>query len=404
MNQYVDCSLGLELIVPDFITGKPAFGPLGNHLGKYGDFIEESQLLASLFLETLAEDSARKPLLNPKIIIKVRFGTFVDEKAKALLLRAHQLASEKGMPYFANLLDKNQKYSVFSSSGFSLKTDLNGDWEIDTLRTGCLGCVTIDLPRIAYESDRDKSKFFEIFAERFELATRALDIKDKALKQRANGLLPFLMQSVNGDHYFRLENCSRTINLAGLKEAVEAFYERNAYDSAKGLELAQEIAQNIQALAHKVSRKRGKLLTLAIRPDFEASTRLAQLDVERYGIAKVRFSGTREKPFYSTVNDLVFKDGQFSAESLAFAQKVRGLQGETLTVIELEEAEHKAEELVSLTKRMAESEKLELWTYNRKSTYCINCKRSWFGLLHKCPSCGSIGSLTVFDRFALMRA
>jgi ribonucleoside-triphosphate reductase len=404
MNQYVDCSLGLELTVPDFITGKPAFGPLGNRVGKYGDFIEESQLLASLFLETLTEDSARKPLLNPKIIIKVRSETFLDEKAKALLLRAHRLASEKGMPYFANLLDKNQKYSAFSSSGFSLKTDLNGDWEIDTLRTGCLGCVTIDLPRIAYESERDKSKFHEIFAERFELATHALDIKDKALKQRANGLLPFLMQSVNGDHYFRLENCSRTINLGGFKEAVEAFYERNAYDSKNGLELAQEIAQDIQTLARKISRKRGKLLTLAIRPDFEASTRLAQMDIERYGIGKVRFSGTREKPFYSTVNDLIVKDKQISGESLAFAQKMRGLQGENLTVIELEEAEHKAEELVFLTKQIAESEKLELWTYNRRSTYCTNCKRSWFGLLHKCPSCGSIGSLAVFDRFALMRA
>jgi ribonucleoside-triphosphate reductase len=318
-----------------------------------------------------------------------------------MLLKAHHLASEKGMPYFANLLEKDQKYSVFSSSGFRLKADLDGDWEIDTLRTGCLGYVTINLPRIAYESGKDKKKFFEIFRERFEMATRALEIKDKALKQHGNGLLPFLMQSVNGDHYFRLENCSRIINLAGLKEAVEAFYEKSTYDSEKSLVLAQEIIQNIQASTRRISRKREKLLSPAIQPDFEASERLAQLDIERYGIAKVRFSGTREKPFYSTVNKLIFQNGKIPSESLAFEQKMRGLHGGNLTVIELGEVEHKPDDLMSLTKQIFESYNMGFLTYNRKLTYCVNCKKSWFGLLHKCPSCGSIGTLTVFDRFAL---
>jgi ribonucleoside-triphosphate reductase len=401
INQHVNASLGLELTAPDFIADKPAFGPFGNHIGKYGDFIEESQVLVSLILEIFAEESLRKPLFNPKIILKVRPETFADEKAKAMLLKAHHLASEKGMPYFANLLEKDQKYSVFSSSGFRLKADLDGDWEIDTLRTGCLGYVTINLPRIAYESGKDKKKFFEIFRERFEMATRALEIKDKALKQHGNGLLPFLMQSVNGDHYFRLENCSRIINLAGLKEAVEAFYEKSAYDSEKSLVLAQEIIQNIQASTRRISRKREKLLSPAIQPDFEASERLAQLDIERYGIAKVRFSGTREKPFYSTVNKLIFQNGKIPSESLAFEQKMRGLHGGNLTVIELGEAEHKPDDLMSLTKQIFESYNLGFLTYNRKLTYCVNCKKSWFGLLHKCPSCGSIGTLTVFDRFAL---
>jgi anaerobic ribonucleoside-triphosphate reductase len=186
-----------------------------------------------------------------------------------------------------------------------------------------------------------------------------------------------------------------------LKECVEAFYEKSTYDSEKSLELAQEIIQNMQASTHRISRKRGKLLSPAIQPDSEASERLVQLDIERYGIAKVRFSGTREKPFYSTVNKLVFQDGKISSGSLAFEQKMRGLHGGNLTVIELGESEHKPDELMSLTKQIFESPNVGFLTYNRKLTYCVNCRRSWFGLLHKCPSCGSIGTLTVFDRFAL---
>jgi ribonucleoside-triphosphate reductase len=394
VNQHVSASLGLELTIPDFIADKPAFGPFGKHAGKYADFLEESQILASLIFEIFAEESARKPLFNPKIIVKIRSETFADEKAKAMLLKAHQLASEKGMHYFANLLEKDQKYSVFSGSGFRLEADLNGDWEIDTLRTGCLGYVTINLPRIAYESGKDKTKFFEILKERLEMATRALEIKDRMLKQHSKGLLPFLMQSVNGDHYFRLENCSRIINLAGLKEALEAFSEKN-------LEFAGEIMQNILAYIQKTRRKRRKRLSATILLDLEASERLVQLDIERYGIAKVRFSGTREKPFYSTTSKLILQDGKISPEPSIFERKMRGLHGGNLTVIDLGEAEHKTDELMSLTKQVFEIRNMEFLTYNRKSTYCINCRRSWFGLSHKCPSCGSTGTLTTFDRFSL---
>jgi ribonucleoside-triphosphate reductase len=400
ITQHVNASLGIELTIPTFMTEKPVFGPSRNRVGKYGDFIEESQLLASLILEIFAEENLRKPMSNPKVIFKVRPETFTDEKAKAILLKAHRLASEKGTPYFANLFEKDQKYSAFSSSGFKLKADLDDDWEIDTLRTGCLGFVTINLPRIVYESGNDKAKFFQILRERFEMAARALEIKDRTLKQRGNGLLPFLMQSVNGDHYFRLENCLRTINLAGLKEAVEAFHEKSNCDNEDNSPFTQEIVQNVLASTHRMGRKRGKLLSPAIQPDFEASERLVQLDIERYGIAQVRFSGTRERPFYSTVTKLIFQDGRISSGSSAFEQKLRGLRDGNLAVVELGESGHEPDELLSLTKQIFDSYGVGVLTYNRKLTYCVNCKKSWFGLLHKCPSCESIGSLTVFDRFA----
>jgi anaerobic ribonucleoside-triphosphate reductase len=136
-------------------------------------------------------------------------------------------------------------------------------------------------------------------------------------------------------------------------------------------------------------------------PDFEASEKLVQLDIERYGIAKVRFSGTREKPFYSTISKLIFQDGKISPEPSIFERKMRGLHGGNLTVIDLGEVEHKTDELMPLTRHVFEAYNTEFLTYNRKSTFCVNCRRSWFGSLHKCPSCGSTGTLTVFDRFAL---
>ena len=400
VNQHVNASFGLELDIPQFIRDKTAFGPQGKILGKYEDFVEESRFLASIMLEVLAEESAGKPLFNPKLIIKLHDETFADEKAKMILLKAHDLASTRGNLYFANVPEKNSKFPVFSASGCRLEADLNGDWETDTMRTGCLGCVTINLPRVAYECEKDKAKFFEILKERVEMATRALEIKYGALRQYGRGLLSFLMQGANGDQYFRLENCLRIISLAGFKEAFGVLCDEKL-DSEKTLGFAEETAQAILTFLNKIGRRYGKRLLPAMLPSSEASERLAQLDIEKYGVGKVRFSGTREKPFYSTIRRLNFHDGNLPLEFLTVERKLGGLRvGGSVTVIELEEMERKPEELVTLTKHLFESKSVEFFTYNRKMTYCSNCGKSWLGLLHKCPSCGSIGTLVNFDRFA----
>ena len=401
LNQHVNVSISLEPTLPDFIAEKPAVGISGKLAGNYKDFFEESQNLASLLLDIFIEESASKPLLNPKLILKIRPETFTNEKARAIIFKAHQLASERGMPYFANLLKENERQSVFSASGFRLKANLNGDWEIDTLRTGKLAHVTLNLPRIAYECEGDKAKFFQILKERLDLASRALEIKHKSIKQHGKGLLPFLLQDVNGDRYFRNENCSCIINLAGLREMVEAFCRKKVSEDERAFEFAQEIIQNILDYTHKIGRRCEKHLVTAKLPDFEASERLAKLDIEKLGVAKVRFLGTREKPYYSTVSKITFSEGKISAESLRFEQEMQRLySGGSLTVIELGDAQHKPEELTALTKQLFEGYGIEFFTYDRKLTYCLNCKRSWFGLLHKCPSCGAIDTLTSFDRFA----
>jgi len=403
LNQYAEATLGLELSIPKLTAEKEAIGPQGKINGKYGDFAQESQLLASLIIDVFTEESTHKPLLNPKLVIKISNTVLADENAKAVLLKAHRLAAERGTPYFANMTKKEGEQVAFSASGVKLAPDLTGDWETDTLRTGCLGFVTINLPRIVQESEKDKNKFFDLVRERFELAARALGIKNNALKQFGKNSLPFLMKKANGDFYFRLENCSRIINLAGFREAVEAFTEKNI-NSEESRKLAEEIIQNILAFKQKVGRKHGKRLYPVILSSSEASERLAQLDIEKYGVAKVKFSGTREKPYYSTAKRFQVKAGEtlcIPPEMLETAQKMKGLNaGGTLEIIELEGAEFKPEALMDLTRRLIENQSLEFFTYNRIISFCENCKKSWFGTLHKCPSCGSMSTLTTFDRFA----
>jgi ribonucleoside-triphosphate reductase len=402
LNQHAEATLELELSVPKLTAEKEAIGPEGKPKGKYGDYLQESQLVASLIVDVFAEESISKPLLSPKVVIQINTIALADENAKAILLKAHQLAAKDGIPYFANMTKKENENVAFSSSGVKFAPDLTGDWETDTLRTGSLGSVTINLPRIVLECEKDKNKFFDLVRERFELAARALGIKNNALKQFGKNSLPFLLQKADSDTYFRIENCSRLINLAGFREATEAFTGKaiNSEDSRK---FAEETIQNLLAFKQKIGRKYGKRLYPVILGSPEASERLAQLDIERYGVAQVKFSGTREKPYYSTAKRFQVKAAELlsiQTEQLETAQKMKGLNaGGNLSIIELEEAEYTPEALMNLTTRLMENSAIEFFTYNRLISFCDNCKKNFFGTLHKCPSCGSMSTLTTFDRF-----
>jgi len=404
LNQLAEATLTLQLCVPKSTADKEAVGPSGKICGKYGDYATESQMLASLVLEVFSEEGAKKPLLNPKLIMKVGKESFGDDSAKGLLIRAHQLTSEKGPIYFVSASRKENENAFYSSTGAKLAADLTGDWETDTLRTGSLGCVTINMPRIALECEKDKNKFFDLIRERFELAARALAIKSNVLKQFGRNSLPFLLKNGRGDVYFRLENSSRIINLAGFREAVEAFTEKGV-NSEEARSFSAEVIQSVLAFKQKIGRKYGKRLYPVMIANAEAAERLAQLDIERFGVAKVKFSGTREKPYYSTTRRFqakaVGETLSLATEQLETAQKMKGLNaGGVLDIIELETTDYKPEALMDLTRRLIESQSLEFFTYNVIFSYCDNCRRSWFGTLHKCPSCGSMSMLATFDRFA----
>ena len=404
LGQLSNASIALELTAPKFIDNRSATGPSGKPCGKYEDFQQETQQLASTILDILSEESSTVPLFSPKVIVAVRSEIFSDERAKALFLKAHRLASEKGLVYFAYLRREGQSQAVYSGSGCRFDTDLNGDWETDTLRTGCLGTVAVNLPRIVYECANDKAKFLDLLRERLELAARALDIKYVALKKDEN-LLPFLEQNCEGDRYYSLDTSSRLISLIGVKEAVEAFSGKNAYQDEKASQFLDEIIACSFDFLHRAGRKRGKRLLPALLSSNEAPKRLAQLDIDRFGLGKVKHMGTREKPFYTSVSGLLVKNGQIPVELLAAEQKLDRLRaGGSLCMVELGSDEYTPDSLASLSQQIFEQGKIEFFTYDRKFTFCAKCKRSWFGVLHKCPVCGAVGTLRVCDRSAVKEA
>jgi len=395
----VEASLSLEFVVPDFLEEKEAIGPAGK-MGCYGDFVEESRLIASLLLEVMFEDDKHKPIFNPSLIIKIRPEVLKDRECEALLLKSHRLAAEKGLPYFANLCPKGQKHVSYTATGCRFAADWKDDWELDTLQTGNIDNVIINLPRLSYEAEGREPRFFELLDEQLEMALRALEIKYRTIKQRAGEqLLPFLAQKADGDRYFRLENASRLVSFVGLNETIESFFGKPLHQDDKTLGSAEKIVKYLSQNVQRHSKKPETRASLAMVPDADAAKRLAELDLEKYGWAKVRARGTREQPFYTDMVALPLEADVSWKERLGIEERFHKLtQGGHLAIIQLADSEQDPNELLSATEEIAGTYGVGLYAFNRHVAYCASCQKTFYGILSRCPSCGSVNMLYCFSR------
>jgi anaerobic ribonucleoside-triphosphate reductase len=396
----VGASLGIEFLVPNFLKEQEAVGPEGKTVGQYGDFAEESRRLAHVLLEVMSEDDLHKPVFNPHLIVKIRSEVIKDKKCSSLLFESHKLAAETGLPYFANLCPKNQEMASYTSTGLRMASDWRGDWELDMLQTGSVDSVIINLPRIVYEAGKRETNFFRLLDEQLELALQALEIKYRTIKQRAKeNLLPFLMQKTDGDQYFRIENAVRLISFVGLNEAVHAFLDKPILQEGETLDFAKKTVTYLSSEVQRYSRKPETRLNLAMVPATDAAKRLAELDAEKYGWAKVRAQGTREKPFYTDLVVLPLGNKISWKERLRVEEKIHTLtKGGHLAVFPLADAEQNPDELLSFTKEVVGTHGVGFYVFNRNLAYCGSCQKTFFGKLARCPSCGSVNMLQSFTR------
>jgi len=393
-------SLGIEPIIPEFLAESEAYGPHGELIGKYRDFLDGSRLIASSLLEVMLERGGTKPILNPSPIIKVRQEAFKDEEGERLLYEAHRLAAEKGMPYFANLSSKKQMDASYSATGLRLAADWRGDWELDAIRTGSMDSVIIDLPRAFYDAGGDRNKFYSCLNERLEMALRALEIKFQIIRQRLReGLLPFLARREGEDSYYRIENSSRLVSFVGLNETVLSMDGKAINEDDKALNSAAEILKYLSKVIGEYIKKTEARFVLSMVPCAEAAKRLAQLDIEKYGWARVHIQGDKKNPSYTNMTALPREAKIPLKEYLNIEGRFHQLAlGSHLATITIEGSDRDPERLLQTTREILNTYKIGLYAYDMGLTYCSNCKKAFIGELDKCPSCGSVNAITQYCR------
>ena len=92
---------------------------------------------------------------------------------------------------------------------------------------------------------------------------------------------------MNSEIYLRLGNFSRNVGFLGLNETVMAFTGKMLHESEESLEVAKKIIDYLNKYSARLVKKNLRA-SVSILSSYYGARRLVDLDVERYGWAKVK--------------------------------------------------------------------------------------------------------------------
>jgi len=397
LNKHSIMSLGLDIEIPNNLSELEFYRPNNDSKEVYGSFNEESKIILNCMLDIMLERDIDPPILNPQFIFYLHSNSFSDERLEALK-KVGNLTEKHSTPYFANVNQNWQVNASYLSSGSRLANDWTGDWELDTMRTGSIGTILINLPRIAYESHSREAIFLRSIDEYVEIATEAFKIKFQSIKERMKStLLPFLSQSSIGESYFRVENSISQIGFVGLSEAVETLTGAEIYEEKSAVDMALKLLRHMSKYIGELSKKTGLRMQITGANTLDSAYRFARLDIEKYGWSSTSAKRTGSQPYYSTLMSVPTKIDLTLEERLRIDGVFHSLcLGGHLAVIEVKN--HQTNELIKITEDIIERHKVGLFAYTKNYTYCFKCNRRVKGHPSKCPNCNSTEAIIRYNR------
>ncbi len=365
-------NLALDMMptIPSHLYDEAAVEPGGELGSSYGHFEEEASKLFLMTIQEL-ENLHGRPLLNPALLIGLEDPSFT--KARDLLLAAHELAAKNGIPYFAS----KREFASYSSFASRLAQDWRRDWELDTLRTGCLGQVVINVPRLARSSGGNYERLLELLEKNLEIAAQALRIKHACIAKRlSDRTLPLLAYEIHGEPYFRIDNASCELALLDLDQAVAAQTGQWILESRRALKLALRMLQHTRDFVNDLSECEGMRFLISQAADYEALSRLTELDAGVFGRRVGEYSVALHECERASIPQKLE----------AFSQLCRFSPGGAFISI----AAHGGtpQGLLRITE-WAFGLGVPLIAFDVELTYCEHCRKAFRRTLPKCPECKS---------------
>lgn len=395
-----DISLGFDLSVPQSLKDSEVEVTGRRTKGVYCDYLDESLKILNSILDIMIEDSIYKPLYYPQLILNLTTSSLKNKEVEPLLLKAHMLAAKYGNLYFTNLTPEWQKDATYFATGVRLASDWIGDSELDIVRTGSLGTVVVNLPRIAYDAKAEEGKFFNNLNDCLDIAIDSLKINHSSVGGQINrGLLPFLSQMVNGESYLRMKNVSLLVGFVGLNEAARVITGKQIYEDSYAANFGVKILSCLALRTKELSRKSGLRIAISQSVDNESPQRLAELDIEKFGRATVFVHGEGSSPYYTDTVSVPLEADISLRERLKLESYFHPLLcGGHLSLIELEEADTDA--LLKLTIEICQTYNIGAYAFTKSLSYCFNCKKVFSGLMQKCPECKATKMFASYSRLS----
>ena len=315
-------NVSIDINPPAFLANQPVIIGGEPQNENYGEFQEERNMLIKAFYEGLMEgDASGRPFTFPIPTVSITKDFDWDNPS---LVGMWEATAKYGINYFSNFIHSDMSPDDARSMCCRLRLDnrelykRGGGLFGSSPKTGSIGVVTIDLPRIGYLS-KTKTEFFERLSHLMELAKESLEIKRKALDNfMEKGLYPYsryyladvkkMRDSYFGNHF-------STIGIMGMNEALLNFLDEDV-TTTRGKKFAIEILDYMREKMIKFQEETGNLYNLEATPGEGTSYRQARTDKEKY--PDIITAGTKEVPYYTNSSQLPvgFTDDVFEALEL----------------------------------------------------------------------------------------
>ncbi|MEM3402365.1 MAG: ribonucleoside triphosphate reductase [Candidatus Hadarchaeales archaeon] len=376
-------NITFELKVPEDMKDEPVIYGGKPTDDTYGDYQPEVDLINRAFLDVMYEGDMRGRIFTfpiPTYNITKDFDW--DSDVSELLFKT---TAKFGVPYFQNCIKGGIDPREVRSMCCRLLLDLRelhrryGGFFGYADKTGSIGVVTINMPRIGYLS-KEESEFFERLERLMELAKKSLEIKRKLVEENMKkGFLPF------SAHYLKtLKFHFSTIGLVGMHEACLNFLGKGI-ETNDGKEFAIKVLKFMREKLVEFQNETGNIYNLEATPAEGASHRLARLDKERY--PKIITAG-KKVPYYTNSTHLPVGYTSNVVEALKHQDDLQVLyNGGTVLHVFLGEAVSSSEGCRLLVRKIAENFRLPYFTITPTFSICMN--HGYLSGEHfNCPRCG----------------
>ncbi|MAF89041.1 MAG: anaerobic ribonucleoside-triphosphate reductase [archaeon] len=210
-GQTMTSTIDLHFEIPKNLASSDAVSSGGSTKGVYSDYSEESKSIAMAVLDIYIQgDYAGKPFDYPQLNLFLG-----DSPSEDLLSKALELAEKFQTPHFVL---GNQEGLTYQNSSYVFNYPKS-----EVSRGGVLQTVTLNLPKIAYDSGSDEARIFTILDQRMAAAKDILFLKREVVHRSMEGnLLPFLQQKILDDESYLIPDIQPlSLGITGMNEFVE---------------------------------------------------------------------------------------------------------------------------------------------------------------------------------------
>jgi ribonucleoside-triphosphate reductase len=246
-----------------------------------------------------------------------------------------------------------------------------------------LQSLTINLPRLAFESNKDETYFRARLALMMKPALSAMSLRKKDISDLTRrGLNPVLAANTQ---YMQRSSVCLVVNLVGLHEAVFNILGYN--DQKEGQEIVYKIIQTAVDVAEKKGKEMGDLVVVTMT-ESDGTPRFGSLDGEKYGKMSVNRSLDGENYSEGIVLD-ASELGSMSAKTdkIVEANKMAKILNGGLLVRLKFEKDAKIEEIKKAIEKAGEL--VGSFRPLKEVPICGNCGFKDEKLFDKCPLCKS---------------